>query len=59
MGDDEIPQPPPMMEVELVEAIGNLARSYAILRRTDQDSKYEFNDIVEAIKRMAKRICKE
>lgn len=56
MSDDETKILPCQTEQDLVEAIGALARSYSLLRRTDQESKYEFSDIAEAIKRLAKQI---
>jgi len=55
MNVDPVP-PSPQTEQEVVEAIASLARSYSLLRRTDQDSKYEFNEVASAIKRLAKRI---
>lgn len=56
---DEDEMIPIMTEVEIVEAIAILARSYTILRSADQDSRYDYSDVSNAIKRMAKRLCKE
>jgi hypothetical protein len=55
MGDDTNPVES-MSQTDLIEGIATLARSYASLRQTDQDSKYDYSSVAEAIKRMAARV---